>query len=236
MPYRCLACSTSYDERVAWCWTCGGPGLVVPAGRRPPSALDRHFAVTNAKVLARSRWTLVPSESYPELRVLAGALVVIFGPPAAGKSTLLARWLDGVRGPVILVAAEEHLGPAMGTRLARLGIKREDFVVVAGGGVDDLVAEVTARSARVVGIDSLSATTMTPEDLRRLVAAGGLLALVVTLQVTKAGLPSGSNRLLHEADVVIEVDGARWAVRKSRYQAVGVGGEVLDQEEAVNVG
>ena len=233
MLYRCLACLTEYDGRISWCWTCGGPGLVAPAGRRPPSALDGRFEMASAQSLVARQWRSVPLGSYPSLRIMKGALVVLFGGPAQGKSTMLCRALDGISGPVVMVAAEENLGPAVGSRLARLGIKRADFVVVAGGRVDDVVAEAVRRSAKVVGIDSVTAVSMTPRDLRRLVSAADLDALIVTAQVTKVGTVRGTHELLHEADVVVAVRDGRWAVEKTRYQASGTAGSVLEPVEAV---
>ena len=132
-----------------------------------------------------------------------------------------------------MVAAEEHLGPAVGSRLARLGIKRVDFVVVAGGRVDDVVTQAVRLSAKVVGIDSVTAVSMTPRDLRRLISAADLDALLVTAQVTKAGAVRGTHELLHEADVVVAVHDGLWVVEKTRYQAAGSTGRVLEPEEAV---
>lgn len=118
MPsFRCVGCQTVYEERLAWCWHCGGPSLIIPAGRRPPSPLDRHVEVATARDLVRRRWSAVTSTAYPVLRLAPGALVVVYGEPGAGKSTWLARWLDGYPQPVLLAAAEEHVGRAFHPRL-----------------------------------------------------------------------------------------------------------------------
>lgn len=167
------------------------------------------------------------SAPYPDLRLLRGALVVVYGPPGAGKSTMLLRLLDGLKKSVVYLSAEERLGPAVGERLARVGVTRADFHVVGQGALDDVVTLARRVRAVALGIDSISATPMQPADLRPLAQASGVGLLAGTLQVTKAGLPAGANALLHEADVVLHVDGMAWTVEKSRYQDGGVSGGVL---------
>ena len=226
MSWICYQCSTRYDARVAWCVVCLSAGSIIMEPRRPPSAVAGALQAASARDLVARTWTLVSSAPYPELRLLRGALVALYGPPGAGKSTMLLRLLDGLARPVVLVSAEERLGPAVGERLSRLGVHRADFHVIGQGATDDVIAFTRRARADALGLDSVSATPLQPADLRRLMEAAGVGLLAATVQVTKAGLPAGSNVLLHEADVVIAVEAMAWRVEKSRYQGAGLSGDV----------
>jgi len=105
-------------------------------------------------------------------------------------------------------------------------VHRADFHVIGRGTVDDVVALCDRVKADVLGVDSVTASILQPEDLRQLIEATGVGLLAATLQVTKSGLPAGGNALLHEADVVIGVEDMRWQVEKTRYQGGGVCGDV----------
>ena len=196
------------------------------APERPPSAVAAQLQSATARDLVARTWTTVASSTYPELRLLRGALVVIYGSPGAGKSTMLIRLLDSIRRPTVLLSTEERLGAAVGERLSRLGVHRADFHVIGRGTVDDVVALCDRVKADVLGVDSVTASILQPEDLRQLIEATGVGLLAATLQVTKSGLPAGGNALLHEADVVIGVEDMRWQVEKTRYQGGGVCGDV----------
>jgi len=182
--------------------------------------------------LVKRNWTMVGSESYPSLRLLSGALLGVYGSPGAGKSTWLLRFLAGLSGPVVLYCAEEGLGPAVSERLGRLAIRRDDFLLVEGGSVDGLLELVESRSACALAIDSVTVTTFTARDLRRILEGCKRLQLLAfSVQVTKSGLPAGANAILHEADVLVHCAEMRWAVEKTRYSAVGDGGDILEDEE-----
>ena len=176
-------------------------------------------------------WRLVASEAYPDVRLLAGALLGVFGNPGAGKSTWLLRFLAGLRGPVVLYCAEEGLGPAVSERLGRLAIRRDDFYLSEGGSVDALLELVAAKGAEALAIDSVSVTTFTARDLRKILSGCRELKLLAfAVQVTKAGIPAGANALLHEADVLVHCEKMSWEVEKTRYSAVGAGGAILETE------
>lgn len=143
---------------------------------------------------------------------------------------MLAKLLDGLPGPVGLLATEEGLGPATSERLARLVIRRGDFFILSGGSLDDLAAEVRQKKIKALGVDSVTSSTMLVPDLRRLVASCRLDVLAVTVQVTKELIPAGSNRLLHEADVVLAIEAGGWEIVKSRYQTACTG-RVLEVQD-----
>lgn len=224
--YLCFQCSTGYPAHQSFCWVCLSAGTIIVAPQRPPSAVAGELQAATARDLVARAWTLIEPSAYPSLRLLRGALVVLYGPPGAGKSTMLVRLLDSLQTPVVLFTAEERLGPTVGERLARLGVTRSDFHLVGQSSVDDLVAFCRRVRAHALGLDSVTATTLTVADLRRVAHAAGVGVCAATLQVTKSGTAAGSNMLLHEADVVLRLDGLAWTVEKSRYQPAGVAAAV----------
>lgn len=180
--------------------------------------------MANARQLVQSAWTMVET-CYP-VRLLRGAFLVAWGGPGAGKSTFLAKMLDSVPGPVLLVAAEEGLGPALSERLSRLGIKRRDFHVASGGDVDTLVDQLQQLKIQAVAFDSLSVCHLVPGELRKIQEASSVGLVAGTLQINKAGQAEGMQGWLHEADVVLQLEKMNWLLEKSRYESPGEKGEV----------
>lgn len=224
--FICYRCQSRYATRVEWCWTCLDTGTLIVEPVRPPSAIAGQLQAATARDLVARTWTMVESSAYPSLRMLRGALAALYGPPGAGKSSMLVKLLDGLAGAVVLISAEERLGPAVGERLARCGVKRSDFHVIGQGAIDEVVSLCRRVRACALGIDSLAVTPLQAGDLRRLQEAAGVGLLAATLQVTKDGVPAGRNAVLHEADVVIRVESLAWIVEKSRYAATGESGRV----------
>jgi len=151
----------------------------------------------------------------------AGALVVLAGPPGSGKSSLAARILDGTPGTVVYVSVEEAPGASVGQRLARLGIARPDFLVVGWGSADQIAALARQRRVTALAIDSVQVASWHARELRHLLAVLPQLRLIVAVsQVNKRGEIAGTNELLHEADVCLEVESMSATLVKSRYQEV----------------
>jgi len=224
--WTCIGCGSVSDQHQAFCWGCMGDNTFVRLPRRPSTRVNAMPQRASARDLAKANWTMVEAAAYPSIRVLSGAFVAVYGGPGQGKSTMQARWLDSISGPVVLAALEEGLGPAVSERLGRLAIRRADFHLWAGGGLDDLVAELADTKAKALGVDSLTVSHWLPPEVRRVQQTAMVPLVVGTIQVTKAGLAAGTNAWLHEADVVVRVEDMSWQVEKSRYQPPGTTGEV----------
>ncbi len=198
---------------------------------RPRAAIDGEVELTSARDLARLTWQGVEIPAY-SFGVRRGALVVVVGPPNAGKSTWAVRALDSMRGEALLVSVEEPGGPSLALRLARVGAKRDDLLVCSRGSVDQIASIIRERKVVAVAIDSVQRAMFEARDLRHLLLTlPSLAVLFATSQVTKTGDIRGSEELRHEADVVLEVEAMRWTVSKSRYEQIGGSGEVLPREE-----
>lgn len=186
---------------------------------RPSSAMRESLQVATARDLIKRKWSTLESRAYPEFSVGKGALVALWGQPGSGKSTFATRYVDQLDAPVLYFSAEEKLGPTLASRLERCGVHRADFHVVGQGSIDDVCATARGATAVALVLDSVSMTSIRPEDLRRLLEAAGVDVLIYVMHATKAGAAAGSNAYLHEADVVVQFDAMSWTVTKSRYQA-----------------
>ncbi len=231
LGWRCVLCGSWFAEHAPSCVGCLDAGTIVRIGTRASAAIDFTAEVTTAAELARASWTPVVSSAYTHLRLGVGALLVVYGPAGGGKSSLATRLLDGLRAPVILQSVEEPPGPSLHARLARCGVKRNDFTIAGRASVDQLAALIRDRKAVALGIDSVQVAAFTPDDLRHLLLVLPTLQIIVAIaQVNKRGEIEGRERLLHEADIAIRVEDLRWTITKSRYQPNDIAGSVLAEE------
>ena len=226
--YTCLECGTGYNEHVSFCGICWHQGQVVPTASRQHAALDFQPAVSDARSLARLVWRELEQTAYPELKLGTGAMVLLSGYPTQGKSTSATRLLDSVKGPVVYVASEEGLSPTLAGRLSRCAVKRSDFFVMSRATVDQVASFAVEKKAVAVAVDSVQHASWTATELRHLQSVvPSMDLLVAVVQVTKDGLPAGAMSLQHEADVHLSVEKMRWTLVKSRYQPIGVEGDVV---------
>lgn len=216
--YICIGCHSRYPHYVSWCSVCQDDHTVLLEPQRPHAQHRVELQAATARELVGRQWNLTESKTYPELRVGSGALVAVYGAPGSGKSTWATRWADGLPGPVVYLSIEERLGPTVGARLERCGVKRSDFHIIGQGPIDQVLAFCRDRKAVALVIDSISCTSVQPEELRRLLESGGLRVLLYLLQVRKDGRAAGANAYLHESDATILVADLHWHIEKSRYQ------------------
>lgn len=227
MAFVCLQCGSQYNQHTRFCAACFSLDRVILAPIPRRTAIDAEAEVASSRDLVQRSWSLVDVSSVaPGLRLQRGSLLCVTGPPGAGKSTLGMALADVSDLPVVWFSAEERLGASVAQRLDRLGIRRDDFVVVGRSSIDDLIDLVRKVNAGVLAIDSVQVTNLAPDDLRALVYKLDLHSLIVVSQVTKEGTMRGSRALEHEADVVMSVEAGTWKLTKTRYQATGLTGEV----------
>jgi predicted ATP-dependent serine protease len=213
------------------CTFCWSTGSLIPQPRRVPAATDVLPEIMSATELVKASWSEVPT-CYRELRVGTKSLVLVSGPEGSGKSTMVIKGLDSVPGPVVFLSAEMKLGPQLGVLLARCGVKRESFIALGSVTVDQLHALLVRERTVALGVDSVQTAGIESVDMRHLLATTPLRVLFAVSQLNKQGDPHGVRSLAHECDVHLSVDEMRWRISKSRYQPVGVSGDVLTREAA----
>ena len=150
-------------------------------------------------------------------------MFLCWGPAGSGKSTLACA-IAAQRSPVTIASLEESPGPPMARRLSLAGMAhRRDVHVLVKPALHDILD--AARAGHAIVVDSITASTLQPDDLRGLTAAGCPL-LIGVLHATKAGDFKGSTAYTHEADVVLRVEQGAWTSEKNRYGASGASGVV----------
>jgi predicted ATP-dependent serine protease len=154
--------------------------------------------------------------------------MVIWGPPGSGKSSLcsvLAEELGREDYKVLYVSAEENQHNVI-QRFMRLELKSPwvtfSFARDSVQLLQDLDNAEGGCDFSLLIIDSLSVMNL---DLGRLSLWVDKrdLSIITLSHATKDGKPQGSSRLLHDVDVVVQVDKLQWTVTKNRYGALTTG-------------
>ena len=227
MAFACTRCGGRADQLVRYCVRCGGYDSFVAVVRGPGDGVLGDTAVVSAATLYKRQgtfWKL--SQEWTEVlgRLPRSPFVLaIHGPPGAGKTTTTVRLASHLceigAGPVLVDQLEEGTGAAFVDVLRRLEVAREDLLVTCTASLVQLLQAVEEHEPHVVVLDSLSMTTLSAEDLARIVRETSC-SLVFTLQETKGGEARGSLALLHVADIVLRLDpGGPFVLEKSRYSA-----------------
>jgi predicted ATP-dependent serine protease len=225
--YRCLNCGARFPIHAPICSRCLTSHQMVLEGERARAEVDAVPELVSARDLSRQRWSSVDVGAYPKLKLGRGALVVLVGRRGSGKSSMLARALDTIRGPAALLSSEEPAGPSISERLERLHVRRNDLWICSRGTVDQVAEIIRQRKIVSLGIDSVQRASYEPRELRHLLLTLPSLAVLFAVsQVNRDGDVRGGEELAHECDVLLEVEDLTWRVVKSRYQPDG-GGDVL---------
>ena len=208
------------------CAACAGFGTVLPVYRRPASEMWSEPAqCQSAADLMHVKRDCWHSENYPPISIGRASLVALYGAPGAGKTVMLLKLLDGIVGAVLLLSVEEGLSTGMVSKLQWLEIQRPDFFLAHARTLSEIDALVGQHNVIALGIDSLSVSTLSLDDLLRMRNALRL-PIFFTLHIRKDGLVAGEMALMHGTDIVIRVDAMQWAVEKSRFSGL-VSGSVL---------
>lgn len=155
--------------------------------------------------------------------IVPGSVVLVGGEPGVGKSTLLLQ-LSGAMaaaGRRVLVVTAEESAAQVGMRAARLGVDRDEVLLLAEDDVERALASAEAAKPDLVVIDSIQAVaspdvssapgsvSQVRETAARLVrfAKGRGVAVVIIGHVTKDGGLAGPKLLEHLVDVVMYLEG-----------------------------
>ena len=206
------------------CPSCFRSGLIFARYRRVSDEFLPRVPGVTARDLARSIARVFEVTACSGLLLGAGGFVVTSGPPGSGKTTQLLRVADEL-APSIVLPLETGAGPLIGSMLQRLEIMSEHVTFQEPRSLPEIFALAETPGLRCLLIDSLTASTLQPDDARSIARANNIIVWG-TLQQTKSGTFRGSNEWAHAADVMLDVADMRWTLTKSRYQPLGLTGDV----------
>lgn len=158
--------------------------------------------------------------------IMAGSVVLLAGQPGIGKSTILSQVAANVgrEVPVLYVSGEESSGQ-IASRVARLGLAHERVSFASTTSADDIAATIRAKQHSLVIVDSMQTIALAelssaPGSVSQITNAANVLiqaakqtntALIIVGHVTKEGTIAGPKVLEHLVDVVLSIDGDRYA-------------------------
>ena len=150
--------------------------------------------------------------------------LAVHGSSGQGKSTMcfqFAKYLADNFGRVVFIANEEHTD----------SVTFEDKVNQANAVAPNLkyvnMPSYEFIQERVPGIfnfiflDSLNTLEITPQRLRELKAHYANAAFITISRETKGGKMMGSNEILHDSDIIVEVAVLMGTTTKNRYKEIG---------------
>jgi len=150
---------------------------------------------------------------------------VIYGSPGRGKSTFaiqFANYLASNFGKTIYVSGEEGFSKTFHDKFSITEAWTDSLYVVDIGGFEDLIRVVRPDSYNFIFIDSLDAMKIKADQLKIIRATYKNSAIISISQVTKAGAVRGSNQIIHDCDVEVEVGGGGLATtNKNRFKVTG---------------
>lgn len=157
--------------------------------------------------------------------IVLGSVVLLFGEPGIGKSTLILRLSEKLarEGKVLYVSGEES-PQQIKLRAERLAVFSKNIFLSTDTNVDSVVAQIEESKPSFVIIDSIQ--TLTTEDLTgvagsvgqvresasrlQTIAKGMGIPLFLIGHVTKEGSIAGPKVLEHLVDVVLSLEGERF--------------------------
>jgi len=151
---------------------------------------------------------------------IPGSVILLGGDPGIGKSTLAMQAASGIKNKVLYVTGEESTAQIK-TRASRIGIKTDNFFVLAETDLNIILAAIDSLTPSLVIIDSIQTMyrseldnspgtiTQIRECTSRLMEAvkRNEIAIMVVGHVTKEGFIAGPKVLEHMVDTVIQFEG-----------------------------
>jgi len=152
--------------------------------------------------------------------------LAVHGSSGQGKSTMcfqFAKYLADNIGRVIYIANEEHTDSVTFEQKAKQAkAVGPNLKYINMPAYEHIQERVPAGIFHFIFIDSLNTLNISPERLRELKAYYAGSAFITISRETKGGQLRGSNEILHDADIVVEVAKLVGTTTKNRFKECGM--------------
>lgn len=159
---------------------------------------------------------------------------VIHGLPGHGKSTFaiqLAKYLADNFGKTIYISGEEGFSKTFKDKFINSNAASILLDVADLRTYEDIVRVVPAESYRFIFIDSLDNMKINATKMKAIRAKFKNAALITISQSTKGGQMRGSQEIIHDSDIAIEVVNLLATTTKNRFKEKGMTYEVFPETE-----
>lgn len=235
--YVCSSCGTQSNAWSGKCFSCGEwetlellePVAASSLGgessghKLKPSSVDE---ANKSSDITRIKTTMPTIDEVLGGGFVRGSVVLLAGQPGVGKSTLLLQLAAGVsnKQKVLYVSGEESLHQ-VATRSKRLGLESKNLKLANSTSADDIAATISSAEYELVIVDSIqtiatstatgvqggvSQVVHSTHQLLRASKNSNVTILLVG-HVTKEGNIAGPKLLEHLVDVVLQLEGDKFA-------------------------
>ncbi|MGA1825875.1 MAG: DNA repair protein RadA [bacterium] len=227
--FTCQACGFRSAKWVGRCPACEEWNTVFEESHAAPDNLSPSYAPMPLPELTATEGDRLHVEIGEIDRVLggglvAGSVVLIYGEPGVGKSTLLLQVANHLGGthPILYISGEES-AKQIKIRADRLGLSSGNLYIATEMSLEKIIAHTQTISPKVMILDSIQTTFTTRIDS----PAGSLsqikevatqlmffakaqnISIIMVGHVTKTGVVSGPKLLEHTVDTVLCLEGDR---------------------------
>ena len=157
-----------------------------------------------------------------------GAIIMLHGGAGSGKSTFALKlanaYMTGNHGTAMYVSAEEMKsinGKGIPSQTLVDRIKRysiaQNIAFTSNKTLGGIIKAGKDNQAGFIVIDSLSATELTTDDVKKMIHLMPGVIIVFILQHTKQGTYKGDSELNHLSDMTIRAENFKLSTIKTRY-------------------
>jgi DNA repair protein RadA/Sms len=224
--FSCSSCGHSSPRWFGRCPECGAWSTATePPQQRAGERLDLSVLAATTATPERIRTNVDELDRVLGGGIVPGAVVLLFGDPGAGKSTLATQLMAGVArdGRSALLISGEESPQQVALRAQRLDADLGDIRIASSRSLPAVISTATAERPDVLVVDSIQ----TLEDPRFDQSAGSVVqvrecaaalvahakasgtSMVLIGHVTKDGTVAGPRTLEHVVDVVLGLEGDR---------------------------
>lgn len=237
--YVCSACGDAFTAWSGKCASCGEWNSIqqlfdVQSKTKAEQAVKNGSLLTatglsqHASETASQRYssTIHDIDTVLGGGVVPGSVTLLAGQPGIGKSTLLLQLAYGLaaQANLLYVSGEESVSQ-ISLRGKRLSADKQEILVATSNSANDIAATIASGNYAIVIVDSVQ--TIATEDvtgvpgsvsqvtnsaqLITLAAKQSNTAVILVGHVTKDGTIAGPKVLEHLVDVVLQLEGDRYA-------------------------